>query len=252
MIANFGKSLALVAATIVCMLVVLYGSAVPPLRAVAASLLVLVLPGYAFTRAAFPARAWGGPERLMFSLGGSLSLAVVSGLALNWTRWGLQITSWTIFLGVMALLATVVATIRQPVDPIVRPQLTLPPIQNIVLLILSVVLIVGGYGVAAYGARERPAAAFTQLWLLPDDDERQTVQLGILNHEGDDMTYRLVLRAGVEVVQEWPAITLADNEQWEMEIGLAAETTDQDLVASLYRNDQPNAVYRYVTLRAQG
>lgn len=250
---NFPKAPTLAVVTIVCMLAVVFGQAIPPLRAIAAILLVLFIPGYAITRAAFPGRAWGTAERILFSLGGSLSLAVLSGLVLNWTPWGLQAVSWTVFLGSISLLATLGSLFRKHDDQTrVRFMADHLRIYNVILLALAGLMIVSAYGVAAYGARLRPAAQFTQLWMLPAEQPEHSVRIGIRNEERDTLNYRLVLRAGVDVVQEWPTITLQSGQEWEMVVTVdSSEESTQDLVASLYRQDQPNAVYRYVTLRSK-
>lgn len=234
---------------VVSMVLVIYGERIAPFRAIGAILLVLILPGYAITDAAFD-RAWGVPERVMFTLGISLGLAVVSGLALNWTRWGLQPASWTLFLGGIALVATLVGSLRRERQP--APRLVRPAWRSITLGAAAGVFVVAAYGLAAYGATQRPAAAFTQLWMLPRPDDPRAVEIGIRNEEGMAIRYRLVLRAGVDVVQEWPQITLQTGEEWQTVVALSPEATTEDLVASLYRQDQPNTVYRYVTLRSQG
>ncbi len=249
---NISKSLALIVITLACMALVVYGQALSLLRPIAAILLVLCIPGYAVTRTAFLSQAWGRPERILFSLGGSLSLAVLSGLVLNWSPWGLQTTSWTLFLGGITLVATAIGFVWQRDDRIRWTKLGRVQLRNVALLALASVLIASGYSVAAYGARLRPESQFTQLWMLPADESARAVRIGILNEENATIDYRLVLRAGVDVIQEWPIISLQAGEEWQAVVTLTPDGAGGDLVASLYRQDEPNAVYRYVTLRSQG
>src|SRR5258708_19924598 len=65
--------------------------------------LVLVLPGYALTAALLPNRSLGVAERLMFSLGLSLAVVILGGLALNWTPFGLRAISWAVLLAGLTL-----------------------------------------------------------------------------------------------------------------------------------------------------
>src|SRR5438067_5670942 len=75
--------------------------------------LVLVLPGYALTSALFPGRSLGVPERLVFSLSLSLAIAILGGLALNLTPWGLGTDSWAVLVASITLVACAVALIRR-------------------------------------------------------------------------------------------------------------------------------------------
>ncbi|MDQ6673875.1 MAG: DUF1616 domain-containing protein, partial [Chloroflexota bacterium] len=67
-------------------------------RASLAGPLVLVLPGYALVRALLPARPRRLAELLLLSLGSSLAIAVLGGLVLNLTPWGIRAESWAVFL----------------------------------------------------------------------------------------------------------------------------------------------------------
>jgi uncharacterized membrane protein len=63
-----------------------------PLRVVPAIACVLFLPGYLATSALFPRTGdLSGPERLALSLGLSLAIVPLVGLALNFTPWGIRL-----------------------------------------------------------------------------------------------------------------------------------------------------------------
>ncbi|HCI79328.1 MAG TPA: hypothetical protein DHW02_06535, partial [Ktedonobacter sp.] len=75
--------------------------------------LVLVLPGYALTSALFPERAFPVSQRLVFSIALSLVTAVLGGLLIDVTPFGLQTDSWAGILGGITLCACVVTLIRR-------------------------------------------------------------------------------------------------------------------------------------------
>jgi len=83
------------------------------LRIALAVALVLVLPGYAITMAVFAARPLDHATTILFSIGLSLTAAILGGLVLNWTPEGLQASSWTILLITMTLGAGAVALARR-------------------------------------------------------------------------------------------------------------------------------------------
>src|SRR3954451_13240060 len=85
----------------------------PLLRLVLALLLVVLAPGYSVMLAACPGPSIAGTERLVLSVGVSMALAVLGGLLLNWTPWGLRPESWVVLLSGVTLVAAVVAVARQ-------------------------------------------------------------------------------------------------------------------------------------------
>lgn len=62
-----------------------------PLRVIFGIPLVLFFPGYALLSALFPGRELDGVERVALSIGLSICLVVFTGLALNYTPWGIRL-----------------------------------------------------------------------------------------------------------------------------------------------------------------
>jgi hypothetical protein len=61
--------------------------------------------------------------------------------------------------------------------------------------------------------------------------------------------YRLVAQRGGYTIREWPALVLKDDDRWEATIELSARQPGSGPIkARLYRADEPNIVYRNVTL----
>lgn len=222
-------------------------------RAIVTLPLVMVLPGYAITAAVFPKGALGMPERLLFSIGTSLALAVLWGLLLNWTPWGYHTGSWLVLLCGTTLAASVVAQVRRrrtPLQARSSVKVSLRPHQG---LLLGLALFVAG--IAVWIART-PAPAdglkgYTMLWMLPDAAGQHVVRLGVRSNEFDTTNYRLRVQVNDRTVREWPSIQLGPNEQWEKTIELPLEQLGaEEVEAALYRLDSPGSVYRYVVLRA--
>jgi uncharacterized membrane protein len=217
--------------------------------------LALLLPGYALVSALFPNHSLGVAERLMFSLGLSLAIVILGGLALNWTPFGLRASSWAVLLAGITLAASAVALVRRRGQSISAPGwlrvgnvgLTL---RQGLLLGLAAAIVCGAVAVSIIGAERQAYAGFTQLWILPAGgaNAENAVRLGVSNRESTAMEYRLAVNVGGKVVKQWPAIDLEPNEQWEATLVLPPTTSVARVEADLYRADAATTIYRHVVL----
>jgi uncharacterized membrane protein len=73
---------------------------------------VLFLPGYALSVAIFGRQSLGGFERLVLSVALSIAVSILTGTVLNFTRLGLQPTTWLIALVSITLCAAVYALLK--------------------------------------------------------------------------------------------------------------------------------------------
>lgn len=219
--------------------------------------LVLVLPGYALTAALFPQREFPISQRLVFSIALSLVTAVLGGLLINLTPFGLQTDSWAVILGGVTLCACAVTLIRRrgqsiPASGWSRATYFHLRISQWFLLGLSALLICGAFAVSIIGAEHQPSPGFTQLWMLPANgaNVHNSVQLGVNNMETTPMQYHLVLNVNGKKVVEWPNFTLSPNQKWQTSFSLSQTgTTGKEKVeADLYRLDAPTSIYRHVVL----
>jgi hypothetical protein len=221
-------------------------------RVIVALPLVLVLPGLALSAAVFPERSLGTAERVATSLGVSLAVTALGGIALNWTPWGLQSGSWALLLGGVTLTASVLALLRRRRRSFgAAGRLSgRPDIRQSLLLGLALILAAGAVALARHGAAQQDVAGFTQLWILPSEQlDQRTVRLGLRSAEIQDSTYRLRVLVGHRVVREWRSIPLAPGQQWETTTVLPREdTSPRPVVGLLYRLDAPQQVYRSVIL----
>jgi uncharacterized membrane protein len=193
----------------------------------------------------------GIPERLLFSVGLSLAIAVLGGLLLNWTPWGLQAESWALLLGGTALSASGLALIRRRgfvVGPtIVGTGLGFP---QILLLGLAALVVVVAVALARTPSSQQGLQGYTMLWILPSGDaDQNTVRLGVSSMEFTTVKYRLQVEVKGQIAHSWPVIELEPGEKWEMTIDLPTEQYgSQPVEAVLYHADTPGSVYRQVTL----
>ncbi len=217
--------------------------------------LVLVLPGYALTSALFPNRSLGVPERLVFSLGLSLTIVILGGLALNWTPFGLRASSWAVLLAGITLGASAVALLRRRGQSVSVPGWL--RVGNVgltfrwgLLLGLAAAIVCGAVAVSIIGAERQSYAGFTELWILPAGgaNPENVVRLGVNNMESTAMEYRLDVNVDGKVVKEWPSIDLEPHEKWEAPLVLPPTGSVARVEVDLYRANAPTTIYRHVVL----
>lgn len=219
--------------------------------------LALVLPGYALTAAAFPRRAFGLPERIVFSLALSLVSLILGGLLLNLTPWGLRAASWAGLLGAVTLGACAVALLRRRRHGLspsawVRSGTIGLTFRQGLLLGLAALLVCAAVALSIIGAQRQPYPGFTQLWMLPAGgaNPKNAVRLGVNNMELTAMEYRLTVDVDGKLVKEWPSIDLNPHEQWEATLLLpqAGHAGTTKVEGDLFQADAPTTLYRHVEL----
>lgn len=222
------------------------------LRALLALPLVLVVPGYLCTMAAFPHRVHFA-ERWLLSIGLSLVVVVLGGLVLHLTPWGLTSTAWAVYLSVVVVISGGIAWWRRRRTGRsasgVR-QFTRLTTQSSVMLGVSGLIIVAAFMVARVGAENQPVSRFTQFWLLPSKQQDENrVRLGVANQETQTMMYRVELLVAGSAVTEWPVVQVEQGAQWQIDATLpVAQQQNEVVTARLYRLDEPNSVYRQVKI----
>jgi len=211
------------------------------LRVAVAVPFALFVPGYALVAALFPERATktsgdqrpdsdaestgiDSLERAVLSFGASVALVPLTGLALNFTPWGLRLLSILVALSALTLLLAAVAARRRaalPTDERYDPAIVatlragLEGITDVddrtdaalnVVLLLSVCLAAGS---VAYAVTAPPEGeSFTEFYLLTENEsgelvadgypenlttgESRSLVVGIGNHEGEPVNYTVV------------------------------------------------------------
>ena len=244
------------------------------LRALMALPLVFILPGYAISTALFP---WGPnhdglglPERLLFMLMASISNTILGGLVLSQTAWGLQTTSWTVWMTTVTLLGALITWLRREAAPVEQADSELASLPQgffnfgarlglrwrdglwLALALFGVVLVLR---MAQLPASPHGLQGYSMLWIAPvsenvSEPSGQTIQVGVRSQEFGPVVYKVELTVDGRLLQEWPSIQLDPNQQWVETVGLdGAQTAGATIEASLYRLDQPTVRYRWVVLR---
>lgn len=224
------------------------------LRTIFALPLVFFLPGYAIMTALLPMNSFRTTERLLFSLGLSVSATALSGLILNLTDWGLQSKTWAIMLAGIVLLAGAIALLRS------KPNATVTPVpvkkyfklrfRDLVFLGLAILVMGAAVGLTRLPVAPNGVSGYTQLWMLPAaPGNSNNFRLGINSEEFTETGYRLQVKVNGQVVQEWPQLSLKPGETWETTIKLQSDRVGSGSIeADLYNLDDPETLYRHVKL----
>jgi hypothetical protein len=223
-------------------------------RAAALLPLVLFLPGYALTAALFLPGEISRELRLVLSGAFSLAVSALGGLAVQLVI-GLDRPVWAALLASATGAFALVALRRRDALPAEQERrgVGLP-----LRVALSLVPVLGAMAIAGWaialatdGAhRQADRSRFSSLSLVGADPSRapSPVRIGVLNHEGEPVAYRLVIRRGTRTIRRW-RLHLGANQDWQTQLASAAIAGTGPLVGRLDRGGEP---YHRVVLRLRG
>ncbi len=235
-----------------------------PLRIILGLPFVLFFPGYALMAALFPRKEDLDPiERIALSLGLSIAVVPLIGLALNYSPWGIRLDPILAFITLFILLAAAIAAYRRrelPVDEAfaIEIEAQLPKwsesrlLDRLLAVGLGASLIalgVTGYFVAtSSGSSEsftefyvlgpgRMAEDYPSAITLGDDAD---VFVGVINREGEDTTYEFEVRIDGEVTDERESVHLVEGDTWEGRITIVPDHvgSEQKVEFLLYREGE--------------
>ena len=200
-----------------------------PLRIVLGLPFLLFSPGYALIAALFPKKgSLDGIERIALSFGLSIAVVPLIGLILNYTPWGIRLHPILASITAFVLAMCGIAWYRRKGLPeherfrvsfkIGRPSWEGQSRVDRALSVILVAAIVGAVGTLVYViATPKVGERFTEFYILGTEGraegypkelslgERGEVILGIVNHEQEEMSYRVeVVADGMEAgVRIW-------------------------------------------------
>jgi uncharacterized membrane protein len=217
--------------------------------------LVLLAPGYLLLE--LLAQKWehDGTTRLLLSIGLSLSIDVLGGFLLNIIPVGLTTLTWSVFLGALTIAGALLCMVKRCRWQMQRgqKQRDLPSRYEFLLLTLTVYVVIFAFLYMASSITNQKHQGFTQFWLLLDNHLSPlcTIQLGIESSETVTTTYQVEVKENNQHAAHWSSIRLAPQQKWQSQLPLAinrAQTTQLPIEADLYRQQEPNSVYRTVKM----
>jgi uncharacterized membrane protein len=217
-------------------------------------LLVLYLPGYALTAAVFSHKDLEKPERSLFSMGLSLAITAIAGLALHLTGWGIQAANLSALLGGVTLVSAATAWSR-------RKRVSLAPhsawtsldVAGGLLLAFSGAILAFSLVIARLPASPGNFDGYTLLWIDYDERVAGGYQIGIQSHEFVSTAYRLRISAGEEQLNVITPLILLPGDTFEITETLPSWITPQTPIeVELFRLESPGEPYRRVVLWPDG
>ena len=246
----------------IILVALVHGVSLEPLRIAIGVPAALFFPGYSFVAVLYPSRGvLNSIERIGMSIGFSIALIPILGLALNFTPWGLSQNAMLTTLVLWNLCMALTAWYRRlAVSPSERSGISWTTITtelqrlrrpttlaSYLLLMVGLAVLVG---VTTWKLQQPiPSQAFTEFYILgPDgmaDDyptampvgQTQKVNGGVVNREGGDRIYHLVvLQEGVHINSVGP-LELGHGRRWEgqMEVTPTIPAQGSSIEFHLYR-----------------
>jgi len=191
-----------------------------PLRIVLGLPFVLFFPGYTLICLLFPRRRdLDYIERIALSLGLSITVVPLIGLALNYTPWGIRLYPILVSLFTFTISTSIAAMYRRrslPAGERFAPLLSfkiprlewrlMGKVDKILSVGLIASVVAAGVTVVYVATTPKVGERFTEFYVLglggkiadyPTNltlGESGTVILGVVNHEYEDVTYRILVR----------------------------------------------------------
>jgi uncharacterized membrane protein len=217
--------------------------------------LAFFLPGYALTAAVFARQPLELPQRVLLSVGLSLSVLALGTIALNYVPGGLGAVSWTLLLVLIVLASCRSAALRRPRnrgsgEAWLRPRLSAVTAG----LLLGGLLSVGAaFALTFTTTSAEHADGYTEMWLLPptpDDAAAGGARVGVTSQEQERTGYRLRVRVGDPGEELVRRFSLEPGETRVLKLGPEPSSPGAEAVpvaAALFLQGQPGDVYRRVS-----
>ena len=262
------------ACALVTVAVVLLVPSLEPIRIVLGLPFVLLLPGYVLVAALYPRKEdLDSVERAALSFGLSIAIVPLIGLALNYSPWGIRLNPILAFVSLFIVMGASVAMYRRQALPaeeafainVPLPRWSQVRLATVAQAVVVVLCLIGFGAAAAFLATSRGSSeSFTEFYILGPDGRAEgypqalelgdslTVILGVVNHEGDDVSYEVEATVDGQVGGLIDSVRLKDGERWEELVTLIPNQAgnSQKVEFLLYREemDGVDEAYRAVHL----
>ncbi len=214
---------------------------------------LLAAPGYLLSQLLFGSHI-AGLERVVVASGLALCVPILGGLLIVGSGLPLQRTAWLGLLAGVTLICDVVLLWRRHQRDsatasfgLRRQDWRLPP-RKAIAFGAAVVIAVCALGVARLGVAVQHYAGYTQLWLIRTNKNASTLNLGVGNHEGRMMRYRLVVARNGRTTAIWN-VDLADGQTWHRSPQYPSR---YGISVNLFRLPDVSRPYRHVALNGNG
>lgn len=179
-------------------------------------------------------------ERIAMSFGMSIAIVPLIGLILNYTAWGIRLEPVLYSVSSFILATSIIAWFRRRRLPeherfMITLSLRLPGLGTSVseraLSVVLIITIVGALGILGYmAASPKTEEKFTEFYVLDNaggttNYPRQlslgatgNVILGIVNHERQEVIYRIEIRSSGVIIKEVRSVTLQEDQKWEQKV----------------------------------
>jgi len=241
-------------------------------RVIITVIVLLFSPGYSLLAALFPGRRnLTSIDRIGLALILSFALVSLTGLALNYTSWGIRLTPIVVSVTVLIAMLCGIAIFRRsrlPEDERLKLRINLKRPQRAsvrsldgMLSFALIIVVLGSLASLAY-VIERPKEQekFTNFYLLGSDDKMEhypnavslndevKITLGIENHEDKVTSYLVKVIFDGQEIQTLGTQILADEEKWSSPVILKPfkRGADQKVEFLLYKDQGASP---YLSLR---
>ena len=225
---------------------------------------ILVFPGYTLTAAIFPKKSSiKGVERATLTLALSFALVSLTGLALNYTQWGIQLTPILVSMAIIIFLTSGVALFRRRRLPEAERFVlsinyrllrwgSLSRFDRVLTLILAMAVIGTVFTLSYIMVEPKANENFTSFYILGPEGkmenypqeiilgEQVALTLGIENYEDSPVIYDVAVMLDGEMVQELSHIEIDDGEEWSDEVVIIPPKAgdDQRVEFILYKRQE--------------
>ena len=215
--------------------------------------LVLFFPGYVLVCALYPKKKdLEIVERVALSIGLSLAVVPLIGLALNYTPWGIRLYPVLFSLFLFTLSMSMATTYRRkglPVEEKFVPSISVKVPKwrgisraNRIMLVGFLVFVVVAGGLTAYFASmPRIGEQFTEFYVSGPEGkiadypvnltlgESGTVIMGIVNHEYQEVTYNISVKLDNVTIAAINDIRLKNEETWQQNFTFTPEKVGEKM-----------------------